>query len=152
MDIDYPDYIDDKTRGNLHSIVDAVIDRLPERPNRSFFSTDSSERAPSYFSIWLFTPQLAVKIRNSFVQSRVQYEMARIRDVVDWVRLSAREFNLSQPTKDSQLDLEFTTTDGASGELSAKGEKCSDLMDLYEERFRPSFAAFANIEKQASED
>ena len=34
MDIDYPDYIDDETRGNLHSIVDAVIDRLPERRRR----------------------------------------------------------------------------------------------------------------------
>ena len=65
--------------------------------------------------------------------------MARLKGSIDWIRLDARDYGFGDSTKDSQLDLEFTTVDGLSKFLSANGEGCCHLMQLYNDRFLPNF-------------
>lgn len=148
MKIDFPEYIEDHRKSELRKIIDTIVETLPEKPKSNdtpFFSTDSNQESSSYFIIWLFTTTLAVQIRNSRKHYRVQYEIVRLKDAVDWIRLNAVEYDLVNPTVSSQLEIEFTTTDGATGELSATGERCRALMELYKTRFLPNFAAFAEI-------
>ena len=93
----------------------------------------------NYLGLWLFTPQLIVEIRNPLGQNRFQCEMARFKHAVDWIRLSARKYDFRDHTPESELDLEFTTTDGLSSALSATGEGCPELMRIYRKRFLTNF-------------
>ena len=147
MHIYFPEHVDASNRQRLKEVIEKVVEEVPEELERAFVSTDSSEGAQSYFSTWLFTPTLVVKIRNSFNQNRIQYEIARLEKSVDWIRLDARSFEFndcpkdSDCTEDSTLDLEFTTTDGLSSEISAAGKGCAELMEIYRDRFLRNFPA-----------
>ena len=48
-------------------------------------------------------------------------------------------YNFGEPADDSQLGLEFTTIDGLSTELTATGEGCARLMEVYRDRFLANF-------------
>jgi hypothetical protein len=141
MDTYWPDYMEAPVRHKLTEVMQTVIEKLPEKPDKAFVCTDRSVGARSYFCIWLFTQKLMVKIRNSLNQDRIQYEMYRFENAVDWIRLNARRYDFKKPMSDSQLDLEFTTTDGVSDELSATGEGCHYLMEIYHDRFLSNFVA-----------
>ena len=139
MTVNLPEYIEAPIREKLQKALTGVMENLPETPEEAFVSTSLSDDAPIYRGIWLFTPKLVVEIRNPLNQDRIQYEIAPFKKAVDWIRLNARKYEFDNPTKDSQFDLEFTTKDGLSSELSAIGQGCQDLLRIYRERFLPNF-------------
>ena len=141
MSIDLPDYVEEPFRDKLHQVVSKVISILPddEHPVRAFVSTDTTRSELTYLSVYLFTPKLVVEIRRPLDKERIQYEMFRLKDTVDWIRLNARKYDFETAVEDSQLELEFTTTEGASSVLSANGTGCSDLMEVYKSYFRHNF-------------
>ena len=154
MNIDLPEYIDAPIREKLEKIKAKVIENLPdnESPNGIFVSTKSTQGSLSYLGIWLFTPRLVVEIRNPLSKARIQYEMARLRDAVDWIRLNARNYDFKDHRADSELDLEFTTEDGLSSVLSANGEGCPTLMEVYRDSFLPNFTGTRDNVEQAAEE
>ena len=142
MNIELSKDIDEPIRVKLQNVVDTVIKNLPETPEAFFVSTSTMPGEQSYLGVWLFTARLVVEIRNPLDKARVQYEMARLKDAVDWIRLNARNYKFQDHGPDSELELEFTTTDGLSSVLSANGAGCSELMNVYKCIFRPNFVAF----------
>jgi hypothetical protein len=142
MGVDIPQYIEAPIRQKLCELLTMVIPLLPEEPEEAFVSTESRDGELRYRGIWLFTHNLVVEIRNPLSQARVQYDMARLKDAVDWIRISAYNYRFEEPSEESRLDLEFTTTDSLSSVISATREGCAHLMELYNSRFRPSFLAF----------
>ena len=100
---------------------------------------------PDYTSVWLFTKNLVVEIRNPLNEGRIQYEIAPFRQAVDWIRLNARRYEFEEPTETSQLDLEFTTMDGLSAGLSATGQGCRHLMTIYRDRFLANFTGTRGV-------
>ena len=137
-----PAYIEAPIKAKLGHRIEAVCKSLPdtETLDRIFVSTSSGEGGrPNYPSIWLFTQHLIVEIRNPLSSDRMQHELAPFFKAVDWIRLNARKYEFADPSDESQLELEFTTKDGYSGELSASGKACSDLIDVYRQRFLPNF-------------
>ena len=142
MSIELPTHIDESIRAKLLPVVNQVNSILPddEGPVEAFVSTTSTRGELNYDGVWIFTPKLIVEIRNPLRQARIQYEIARFTDSVDWIRLSAVNYEFgAPPTDESQLDLEFTTTDGLSKFLSANGKGCCHLMKLYNDRFLRNF-------------
>ena len=137
MGIELSEYIDTSIRERLHKVIATVSENLPETAAEVFVSTSRGE--PNYLGVWLFTEKLAVEIRNPLSQGRIQYEMFRFSDAVDWIRLDARNYEFADPGKDSELELEFTTIDGVSSMLSATGAGCHDLMAIYKNRFLRNF-------------
>ena len=141
MAIELPDYIEAPIREKLERVIGIVRENLPEEPDEVFSSADSSEGRATYPNVWLFTPNLVVEIRNPLSQDRIQHDLAPFAGTVDWIRLNARKYQFGDATEDSQLELEFTTTGGLAGTLSAVGQGCPHLMSLYRERFLRNFAA-----------
>lgn len=139
MTIDLPEYIEEPIRNKLDRVVASVIKNLPEEPQGAFVSTSVRQGTLNVLSVWLFTPKLVVEIRKPLSQARIQYDMARLMDAVDWIRLIAHDYEFGEPSEDSRLDLEFTTTDGVSSVISANGEGCRRLMEVYRNRFLPNF-------------
>ena len=137
MAIRLPKYIDDSIQKRLHKVIDAVSENLPEKPAEAFVSTSQSE--PKYLGVWLFTKDLAVEIRMPLIEGRIQYDICRFRKSIDWIRISARNYDFIEHREDSELELEFSTADGVSSALSADGAGCPCLMELYKNRFLPNF-------------
>ncbi len=137
-----PSYIEAPVRTKLEMLITIVCKSLPESesPEIIFVSTSLGDGGvPNYPGIWIFTPKLAVEIRNPLNPNRIQHELVPFVKAVDWMRLSARKYEFEDVSEESQLQLEFTTKDGYSGELSASGQGCSDLMEIYRQRFLPHF-------------
>ena len=141
------EYVKDKgIRGKLGAVVDSAVKKLlrsheamkGEVPQEIFVSV-SNGGGRIDFTVWLFTKSLIVQIRNPIDKERIQYEMARFEKAVDWIRINTRRFDLEQTHDDSEFDLEFSTMDGLSHELSASGAGCRKLMELYEKQFLPNF-------------
>lgn len=149
MSTDLPDYIEEPIRQKLCKTMDAVIATLPEgeAPNEVFISTSSTQSSRRYLGVWLFTLNLAVEIRTPLDRDRIQFEMFRFRNAVDWIRLRARKYKFEDPQDDSELDLEFTTKEGVSSELSADGKGCRHLMDIYRSQFLENFTGTTDEEK-----
>ena len=143
MKIDLPEYIEDPIRQKLHKVMQTVMQIIPEKPDEFFVSTALREASLDYVGIWLFTPRLVVEIRNPLGKDRIQYEMARFKGAVDWIRLNARNYDLKAHQADSALDLEFTTEDAFSSVLSANGAGCDELMKVYREVFIANFTALS---------
>ena len=139
MEVVLRDYIEATVREKLTKVIDTVSNNLPEQPCEVFVSTSANGGGPNYPSIWLFTQHLLVEIRNPLNQDRVQFELFPFKDAVDWMRLNARKYDFKNPMRDSALDLEFTTKDGLTAELTATGEGCAHLMELYRRRFLLNF-------------
>ena len=132
-----PEYIEPPIREKLEEAIEAVAPHLPEPPEECFVSTQATE--PRVPSIWLFTKHLLVEIRLPLSKERVQFDFARLHRSVDWIRLNARRYDFAHAVDDSVLELEFTTTDGTNSELSATGEGCTRLMEVYRERILRNF-------------
>ena len=141
MSVELPSYIEKPIQEKLLKVIDTVCKHLPEQPCDVFVSTSPNGSGPNYPSVWLFTPHLLVEIRNPLNQNRIQCDMAEFKDAVDWIRLNARKYDFESLKNDSELDLEFTTRDGLTGELSASGEGCAHLMEIYKRRFLLNFTA-----------
>ena len=141
MGISVGDYIDAPIAGQMNKVVAIVCNNLPpnETPEEIFSSVSLGQGANAYPNIWVFTQHLVVEIRHPLDKDRIQYDLVRFNHAVDWVRISAWNFAFEDPTEDSQLELEFTTTDGFSGVLSATGAVCRQLMDIYQSRFMDNF-------------
>ena len=139
MCIELPKYVEEPIGEKLRKVMATVVSTLPEKPDEAYVSTSFSRGELNYLGIWLFTPTLAVEIRNPLSQARIQYDMFRFKDAVDWIRLNARRYEFRELLEDSHLELEFTTIDGVSSTLSASGEGCRDLMDIYRRRFLQNF-------------
>lgn len=144
MDTELPERIDTQIRTKLQRAIDTVKTNVPEEPKTVFVSTSTMAGELKYLGVWLFTERLVVEIRNPLDKARIQYEIARFQSAVDWVRLNARNYDLKNDGADSELELEFTTTDGLSSVLSANGVGCSELMDVYNKLFVPSFTGFVD--------
>ena len=95
-----------------------------------------------YQSVWMFAGKVVVEVKNP-LETTVLHDVVRIADAVDWVQLATRNYDFQEATNESYLELEFTTTDGYSGTLYATGQGCSELMDLYRNRFVTNYAALA---------
>ena len=147
------EYVDASDREELAGIVDTVFDCLlknifpKEVPEEVFVSITDSGGVINV-TAWLFTPSLVVQIRNPLHKGRIQYEMAPLKDAVDWIRLNARKFDLNNSSDDSQLELEFTTSDGLSQELSATGKGCDHLMKVYRNIFLANFKELSALEAE----
>ena len=143
MSLGFPKYIRKPIREELQKLSTRVRPLLPdgETPNGVFVSTSAFSGELKYLGLWLFTPNLYVEIRNPLDKDRIQFEMARFKNAVDWIRLNARNYDFKEWSDVSELELEFTTEDGASTVISATGEGCDHLMRLYKQTFLPNFAA-----------
>ena len=140
MAIELPEYIEARMKDKLDKVVVTIVDQLPETPHDVFVSIRSTEGRLDYRSIWLFTPNLLVEIRNPInPQSRIQYEFYQFKRAVDWIRLYVHGYDFRNATEVSRLEIEFSTAGGLSGELSAIGPACQDLLRVYQERFLPNF-------------
>ena len=128
-------------RDRLLRIVQLVSSNLPEDPIDVFVSTSSSNSGLSYDGVWVFTPKFVSEIRSPLSSGRVQHDVARLKGLVDWVRLTARNFEFQESDQESRLDLEFTTSDGFGGTLSGVGPRCDRLMKVYRERFLENITA-----------
>ena len=143
MRLEFPKYIRKSIREELQKVSTRVARQLPEGeiPDRVFVSTSAFSGELKYLGVWLFTSNLYVEIRNPLDKDRIQFEMARFRSAVDWIRLNARNYDFKECSDVSELELEFTTTDGVSTVISATGEGCDHLMGLYKQTFLSNFAA-----------
>ena len=142
MTMELPEYIDAPIRDKLGKVIATVINNLPEEPQQAVVGVTWGNGVPEYPNAWLFTENYVVEIRNPLNQDRIQHDLALFRGRVDWIRLNARRYEFSEsPTENSELDLEFTTTDGFSGTLSTVGKGCVDLMKVYRDRFLQNFTA-----------
>ena len=141
MAIELPDYISAPIREKLGQVVEIVLKNIPEEEELLdyFVSTPPSEGGADNFTVWLFTTQLVVEIRNPLMQGRIQHDLCPFAGLVDWMRLDARNFEFEGPNSDSSLTLQFTTRDGLSGELWATGLGCSRLVEIYRDRFLKNF-------------
>ena len=139
MAIELLDYIEAPIREKLQRVIATVSKNLPEQPDGVYCSTISSEGGPTYPNVWLFTPNLVVEIRNPLSQDRIQHDLAPFAGTIDWIRLNARRYEFENATEDSQLELEFTATGGLAGTLSAAGQGCPHLMEVYHRRFLANF-------------
>ena len=139
MAIELPPYIDEKVRQKLDKVIGLVSKNLPEQPDEAFCNVTSGDRGFTYPEVWLFTPRLVVEIRNPLSATRIQHDLASFANIVDWIRLTAHDYDFERADAVSKLELEFTTTDGLSGTLSAVGEGCTDLMKVYRDKFLPNF-------------
>ena len=141
MTIAVPDYIDDKVKEKVNAVLKLVGQTLPsnEKPEDIFVSNPLADEGPTNLSAWIFTRCYIVEIRNPHIDGRIQYDVAPLKDSVDWIRLDARRFKLHDPEPESQLALEFSTTDGFSGELLASGKGCSRLMEIYGQQLLKNF-------------
>lgn len=130
-----------ETQGRIAAVVGAVCKNLPagEEVEARFVSNPPSGGGPSNISVWIFTRNLVVEVRNPHIDGRIQHDLAPFRESVDWMRLDAHNYNFEDVRPESRLKLEFTTRDGLNGELYATGEACSELMGIYRKRFLPNF-------------
>ena len=55
---------------------------------------------------------------------------------MDYIRLTSQDYDFVTATTESELSLEFTTSDGLSGTITAIGVACDDLLLVYKDRFR----------------
>jgi hypothetical protein len=147
MSIEIPKYIKGETRKKLSEVACKVEVLLPETVQETFVSTRFSQGSLVHSGVWLFSESLIVEIRDPMSSNKTQFEIGRIRKDVDWIRLTARNFNLGEnpenaenPGSKAELDLEFTTRNGLSYEITANGKGCSDLFRLYRERFISNWA------------
>ena len=143
MEHKLPEYIEEPIREKLSKVVDTVASNLPEGLEEIFVSTSLSQGERGYPSVWLFTARLAVEIRQPLNQGRIQCDMFRLKDAVDWIRLSARRYDFKEATENSELYVEFATIDSVSCILEATGEGCRHLMDVYKHRVTPNFKVLA---------
>ena len=127
-----PEYIDPPIREKLGEVITTVTPHLPETPEEVFVSTQENE--PRVRSVWLFTKHLVVEIRSPLSKERTVFDFGRLYRAVDWVRLDARRYAFDDPADDAVLELEFTTTDSVTSEISATGKGCPHLMEIYRER------------------
>lgn len=136
-------YIDQPIADRLNKAVDVVCANLPpnEMPEEIYSSVSLGQGASAYPNVWVFTQHLILEIRHPLAKDRIQFELVRFKHAVDWIRVNAWNFAFEDPTEGSQLELEFTTTDGFSGVLSATGIACRDLMDVYQRRFLANFVS-----------
>ena len=137
-----PAYINETIREKIDRVLPSVQENLPsgEDPDALFVSFSPNEGVTN-LSVWLFSENLVVEIRNPHIDGRIQHDLAPFKHSVDWMRLDARDFDFGdQMGSDSRLRLEFTTKDGLTGELFAKGEEaCQDPMKIYRKKFLPNF-------------
>ena len=146
MGICLPEYIEEPIKEKLNEVVTTVIKYLPEHPEEIYVSTSLSQGERNYPSVWMFTAKVAVEIRHPLNKARIQYEMFRLNDAVDWIRLNARRYAFGDTTEDSELDIEFTTIDSVSSILQANGKGCRDLMSVYERWLRPNFIGTREVD------
>ena len=137
--VELPEYVGEPALDGLRRVITIVSEHLPETREEIFVSMGLIGGGPDYLSAWLFTANLIVEVRNPLAHARIQYEMAPLKGCVDWIRLNARRYEFKEPAEDSELDLEFTTTDGLSGVLSSYGQGCRHLMDFFRRRFLANF-------------
>ena len=135
MAIRLPLYIPHPTRAHFEELIEIVSRNLPEKPDEAFPSVELTTDGPYYPNIWLFTANHIVQIQRPSINNRIQHDLAQFIGLVDWVRLTARNYDFSDIKDNSELDLEFTTTSGVGGTLSACGEGCRQLIDIYHRRF-----------------
>ena len=141
-----PDYIEEPFKEKIEAVLQRMRNNIPESIEDLFVSTPARLLGGSdIYTLWLFTENFVVKVRNPLDLDRIQHDMAYLAKNVDWVQLDARHFDFSTPTGDSHLELQFTTADGLSGELWGSGPGCARLMEIYKARF------LANFYPQASE-
>ena len=139
MNIELRDYIEVPIQEKLRAVITTVSKNLPEDPVEVFVSTSLSQNGPTILSAWLFTERVLVEIRNPLSHERIQCELAPFKDAVDWIRLNARRYDFENTAPESELELEFTTKDGLTGLLSAAGQGCTHLMEIYRCRFLKNF-------------
>ena len=140
MTVKVPDYIEEPFRVKIEAVLECMRDNIPEPIDDLFVSTPARLLGgPDNYTLWLFTEQFVVKVRNALNLDRIQHDMAYLAKSVDWVQLDARNFDFIAPASESHLELQFTTADGLSGELWAAGPGCTRLMEIYRERFLKNF-------------
>ena len=154
MPVDIPEYIDAPIRKKLTNIVRIVCEHLlkDEVPDRVFVSTSAGPNSLSHLGVWLFIHRFVVEIRNPLRAARVHFEVYRFKEAVDWIRLNARNYEFGECIRESELELEFSTEDGVTGVLSANGEGCGRLMELYREKFIPNFIGTRDEVEKAAEE
>ena len=140
MGTELPDYIEGSVREKLDKIKDMVSKNLHEDVVDVFPSNRPGESGPEFIGLWLFTKTLVSEVRNPLRATQIQHDVARIAGLVDWLRLTARHYEFNGAVSQSELDLEFSTVDGLNGTLSATGQSCDLLMELYRRRFQANFS------------
>ena len=141
MGAELPDYIEGSVRERLDRIIDLVSKNLQEDVVEVFPSNRPGESGPEFIGLWLFTKTLVAEVRNPLRPAQIQHDVARLAGLVDWLRLTGRHYEFSDPVSQSELDLEFSTSDGLNGILSASGPSCDLLMDIYRRRFQVNLSS-----------
>ena len=139
MIAEIPEYVDPQVREKITRIFEMMRDNIPGEVEELFVSIAPNASGPGSITLWAFTDLHVVRVWDPINEDRIQHEIAYVARCVDWVELDARKFNFGTPDRNSRLRLEFTTTDGLSGELWGEGEGCTHLMTIYKERFLRNF-------------
>lgn len=137
-----PRDLPESTVERLTKLIDAIESVYPEQILVAFASqsggtevtTPSDQRIDS---LWMFTSRYTGEIRNPLASGeRLNFDVAILSDNVDYVRIYSQDFNLEIATEKSQMSLEFTTSDGLNGTISASGAACDDLLEIYNDQFK----------------
>lgn len=140
-----PEYLNREVRSAISGVIDNVVPLLPEQVVKAMFVC-TKRRNPNdsrleYPDVWLFLDDIIVQIYRPR-EERLQFEFSRFKNQIDWIRLTAAEYNPARPdviSEESVLELDFTTKDGVSNDLSANGEGCPELLRMYREQFIPNW-------------
>ena len=139
MPVKVPNYIEGPIRTKIETVLELMRGNVPEDIKELFVSTYPNATGPDRYTLWLFTDRFVVKVPNPINLERIVHELGSLKHGVDWVQLDARKFDFDKHASNSILMLQFTTTDGMSGELWGEGEGCPRLMEIYKKWFLKNF-------------
>ena len=128
--------------GRLEAMIAAIQPTYPEEIQTAFASrvrgvADDATAERRFQSLWLFTDHYLGEIRNPFAGGlRLNYDITPLAHTVDYIRLTSQDYDFVTATTESELSLEFTTSEGLSGTITAIGVACDDLLLVYKDRFR----------------
>ena len=139
MTVKMPEYLEESINTMVDDVFRRIQGNIPEEVEDLFISIPPRTTSPDSYILWVFTKLYIVRVWNPSNVDRIQHDMAYLANCVDWVELDARKFDFVNSESSSRMRLEFTTTDGFSGELWGQGKGCDHLMTIYRERFIKNF-------------
>lgn len=138
--------------GRMEALIAAIQPTYPETIQIAFASrvrgvSDDATAERRFQSLWLFTDHYLGEIRNPLAgELRLNYDITPLAHIVDYIRLTSQAYDFQTATTESELSLEFTTSEGLSGTITAVGIGCDDLLLIYKDRFRDNLVKVQRVE------
>ncbi len=150
----YPEDLAEPLALRMKALIESIQPTYPEPIQTAFASQttapdESATDERRFATLWIFTSHYVGEIKNPLASGlRINYDIARLADVVDYVRLTSLDYDFKTATEKSQLSLQFSTGDSLSGTISAFGRGCDDLLNVYRERFKVNPKSAPDLESR----